>query len=119
MLYSIFTDNISANIDLIDKIKDFLQQQHPIMDFTIFTDETQYGFVNHPTLNTFYMIAYTGSIIFLTLDDYLTHKDTISQNTILYLTKDDINSIDKNIIKNCSILTETNNGLEWIKNYEL
>lgn len=115
MLYSIFTDSILHNIDLIEKIKFFLKKQYPIIDFVIFTDDIEYGCNNSSVLTTFYMIAYKGVVIFLNIDDYFMYKDNISGGAILYLTKEDIPNIDQNSIKNCGILTETNNELEWIK----
>lgn len=115
MLYSIFTDNISANIDLIERIKSFLQKQYSIIDFVIFTDDISYGVSNTSVLTTFYMIAYRGTVIFLNTDDYFAYKDNISGNAIIYMTNEDISNIDKNSIKNCGILTEINDNLEWIK----
>lgn len=115
MLYSVFTDDIINNIDLIEKIKYFLQKQYPIIDFVIFTDDITYGTNDSCVLTTFYMIAYRGIVIFLNINDYLSYKDKINGGAILYLTKNDIPDIDQNFIKNCGILTDTNNELEWIK----
>lgn len=115
MLYSIFTDDISVNIDLIERIKSFLLKQHSTMDFVIFTDDISYGISNHSVLTTFYMIAYNGVMIFLSIDDYLLYKDSAPNNVIIYMTKEDLSNMDTNIIKDCGILTETDNELEWVK----
>lgn len=119
MLYSIFTDDIGLNIDLIERIKSFLQKQYDSMDFVIFTDNISYSASNHSVLTTFYMIAYKGITIFLDIDDYFAYRDGTNGKCIVYLTKEDISDIDQNSIRGCGILTETNNELEWIKRYEL
>lgn len=115
MLYSIFTDDISLNIDLIDRIKSFLQKQYDTIDFVLFTDDVSYGTSNHSVLTTFYMIAYKGTTIFLDIEDYFAYRDSVNGNAVIYITKEDIDNIDRNSIKNCGIITETNNELEWIK----
>lgn len=115
MLYSVFTNDIIANIDLIEKIKYFLQKQYSIIDFVIFTDDIDYGTTSHSVLTTFYMIAYKGITIFLNTDDYFAYKNTIGGDAIIYLAqKDELNTY-KNSIQNCGILTDANNELEWIK----
>lgn len=118
MLYSIFTDDIKTNIDLIDKIKNFLLKQYATIDFVVFTNNISYGISNNAILTIFYMIAYNGTIIFLNFDDYLQYKDSTT-NAIIYMTQEDASHIDRSSIKGCKILTEINNELEWIKNYEL
>jgi hypothetical protein len=119
MLYSIFTNDIPNNIDLIDKIKNFFQQYHNATDFVILTDDINHGLSSHAILNSFYMIASNGYIIFLNLNDYYLYRDQMVKNAILYLTQEDISNIDRNIIKNCSVLIENDNELQWIKNHEL
>lgn len=119
MLYSVYTNSIIDNIDLIEKIKIFLQEDAKILDFVIFTDEIEYGVSNHSILSTFYMIAYRGNIIFLNLDDYFSYKDNLLAKPILYLDSNNASTLDKSMIKNCLILTEANNQLQWVKNYEL
>lgn len=119
MLYSVFVDDVANNIDLIDKIKSFFQEQHPTIDFVVFTDNILYATTNHSILSTFYIIAYSGAIVFLDMNNYLTYKDQIKGQPILYLNQDYISTLDRNTVKHCTILTENNNKLEWIKNYEL
>lgn len=119
MLYAVFTKDVADNIDLIDKIKSFFEQQYNAKDFVIFTDDVTVASNNNAILTTFYMIAYEGSIVFLDINDYYAYEDQLKNNGILYLDQNSIESLDHNSIKKCSILTQNNNTLEWIKTYEL
>lgn len=118
-LYSVFTDNIVADIDKIDKIKNFLQTTNSTIDFVIFTDEIVYSIPAHSILTTFYMVAYRGKVIFLSLDDFLHYKDSTGGQPVLFLSSDILPNIDRNTIKQYSILTEENNELKWMPTYEL
>ena len=112
---AILTEDISANIDLIEKIKNFITDRN---DFIIFTDNIIYTNDAHGVLSTFYLISYDGLLVFLDINDYIKYKDNILAQPVVYL--EGYNSlIDKNILKNCAILTQSNNQLEWINNYEL
>ena len=66
------------------------------------------------------MIAYNGIIVFLNLQDYLINQNNTNNcRCILYLNDSDIEVLDKAMIRNCDILTESEGSLKWIKNYEL
>lgn len=119
MNYSVFTNNIADNIDKIDKIKSFLQNANPTIDFVIFTDEITYRIPSYSMLTTFYMIASKGQIIFLNLEDFLEYKDAVGGEPVLFLSTDSLPNIDRNTIKNYAILIEEDNQLKWIRNYEL
>lgn len=114
MLYSIFTNDIGANIDLIERIKDFLQKQDNIIDFVIFTDEINDGFANYSILTSFYMIAYAGKIVFLNTYDYLTYKNIIKNDAILYMSYDNLQNTYLSNLEDCSILTDHQNLLQWV-----
>ena len=104
---AILTEDISANIDLIEKIKNFITDRN---DFIIFTDNIIYTNDAHGVLSTFYLISYDGLLVFLDINDYIKYKDNILAQPVVYL--EGYNSlIDKNILKNCAILTQSNNQL--------
>lgn len=117
--FSVFTDNIENDIDKIDSIKGFLQNTNPSIDFVIFTDEITYRIPSCAILTTFYMIASKGKIIFLNLEDFLEYKDSVGGEPVLFLSTDMLANIDRNTIKNYSVLIEEDNQLKWMNNYEL
>jgi hypothetical protein len=117
---AVFTYDLANNIDLIERIKSFFVSNHNIDDFIVFTDSGDYAVENHGVLITFYMIAYNGIIVFLNLQDYLINQNNTNNcRCILYLNDSDIEVLDKAMIRNCDILTESEGSLKWIKNYEL
>ena len=117
---AVFTYDLANNIDLIERIKSFFVSNHNIDDFIVFTDSGDYAVENHGVLITFYMIAYNGIIVFLNLQDYLINQNNTNNcRCILYLNDSDIEVLDKAMIRNCDILTESESSLKWIKNYEL
>lgn len=113
----IYLNNINDNLDIIQKIKTFFDKY----DFVLFNDTNQSN-EKHATLPTFYMKFYDGSIVFLSIEDYLIYKETIKSDAILLLDiKTAIDSkIDRSIIKGCKILSyNNNNNLELLNNYGL
>lgn len=112
---AIITEDIVSNIDLIEKIKNFIVDRN---DFIIFTDNIIFTNNEHGILSTFYLISYDGLLVFLDINDFLKHKDNILAKPVLYLENYN-NLIDKNILKGCSIITQSNNQLQWVNNYEL
>lgn len=119
MRYSIYSANIQQDIDLIERIKSFLYSNTNIEDFCIFTDDSLSLLYDHSTLPTFYTIAYRGATIFLSLHDYMEFKDKVSGSLCIYLNKESLGFMDRNTIKGCSIITESDNQLIWIPNYGL
>lgn len=115
--YAIYTEDLSSNIDQIDRIKSFIKQESLLEDFVIFTDQLNKTNYEYAILNSFYMIAYTGNIIFLDIEDYLQHKDSTNGKSILYIKN--IQNIDRSIVKNCRILSDLDNKLMWVDKYEL
>lgn len=112
---AVLTEDISSNIDLIEKIKNFIRDRD---DFIIFTDNIVHTNDSHGVLSTFYLVSYDGLLVFLDINDYIRYKDNILAKPVIYI--ETYNSLlDKNILKNCAILTQSNNQLEWINNYEL
>jgi len=114
---AIFTEDMGSDIDIIEKIKSFIVDKD---DFLIFTDNILYTDNNNGVLSTYYLIAYTGLLIFLDLDNYLKYKDELSSSVkiALYLEHYD-HMIDRDTIKACNIITQDNNQIKWINNYEL
>ena len=121
MLYSVITDSIYNNLDKIERIFSFFNNNQMVSDFVIFNDEVIYSRFQYSVLNTFYLPAYYGNVIFVNIDEYFYYRDKINNKIILYLTKSDIHSIDRDNIKNCSIIIDddNSNNLIWIKNDKL
>lgn len=112
---AIFTEDVVSNIDLIEKIKHFIANRG---DFIIFTDNIVHTNNENGMLSTFYLVAYKGLLFFLDINDYLRYKDIIIAQPVLYIDDYD-NLIEKNLLKGCLIVTQSNNQLQWINNYEL
>lgn len=120
MRYSIFSTDIAKDIDLIERIKYFLQNTDTVEDFCVFTDEVVGLLPEHSLLPTFYTIGYKGSMIFLNTQDYMSFKDKINGDIIIFLSKDDISNIDRNTIKNHKAIIENDDTtLKWISYYGL
>lgn len=121
MSYAIFSSNIKEDINLIFRLHSFFKEHFPSQDFVIFTEDTTYAISDYAMLSTFYMVGYVGSIVFLNIEDYFNYKDSVRGDKILYIDNQNSNSfsLDRSMMKNCSMITENNNKLEWIKNYEL
>lgn len=116
---AIFTTNIANYIDLIDRIKNFFTNQNMADDFVIFTDEVFYSSSSHGVLTRFYMIAYRGLLVFLDLNDYLNMRDQIPNQCVIYIMPEQMQNLDRSMLKNCSFLTESDNRMVWVKNHEL
>lgn len=119
MSYSILTTNFRNHIDLIDRLYIFLQEKFPLEDFTIFTDEVVFGLPKFSMLTTFYMIAYKGTVVFLSLEDYLDYNHMTCGQKIVYIPNDEMHLIDRSMTKDFSIITEIENQLQWVNNYGL
>lgn len=115
MRYSIFSTNMARDIDLIERIKVFLYSNDIVEDFFIFTDEVMTLLPDHSSLPTFYTIGYKGSTVFLNIQDYMSFKDKINGDIIIFLSKEDIPDIDRDSIKNCKVIIENEDStLKWI-----
>jgi hypothetical protein len=119
MRYSIFSTDIATDIDLIERIKALIYSRDTVEDFFIFTDEVVGLLYDHSSLPTFYTIAYRGTTIFLNIHDYFEFKDKLIGPLAIYLNKETLDFIDRNTIRGCSIIAESDNQLIWIPNYGL
>jgi hypothetical protein len=114
---AVFTEDVGSDIDLIEKIKSFFVDRD---DFLIFTDNILHTDTNNSALSTYYLIAYTGLLIFLEVDHYIKYKDELPSSVKIALYLEHYNGmLDRNTIKTCDIITQDNNQLKWINNYEL
>jgi hypothetical protein len=115
----IFTDNILDNSQIIKEIKNFLLSDNPFSDFVVFTPDLIKSYDTETSiLIDYYMLFYKGLIIFLSVDDFLIYKDKIIGKPCVFL-QNIPNNIDKSQLKNCMILTITDNQMELIDYYGL
>lgn len=116
----IFSNNLNKDLSNIIEIKKFFENTNNYSDFTIFSN-TSLGkkLFDISILLSFYVSFFDGSIVFLNIEDYTHYKDRIIGKPILYLDDTIINSIDRNIIKNCDTISKANNQLTLINNNEL
>jgi len=103
-------DSVS-NGDLDDIIK-FFQDQYIVDDIIVFSKDPLLCEINHNygVLSLYYLKFYKGTIVFFTLEDYMQYKEySLSKNIYLYMHNindiDNIENIDRNMIKNIQIIT--------------
>ena len=75
---------------------------------------------DHSSLPTFYTVGYNGTIIFLTVQDYLLFRDKANGDIAVFLNKEDLSNIDRSTIKNHKIIIEdVDSTLKWVPSYGL
>jgi hypothetical protein len=109
--------NLAFMLDAIDRgglddIVNFFKINHDIDDIVVFSKDPLLATVDssYGVLSLYYFKFYQGYVVFFRLEDYLEYQDySLSKNIYLYLgdgTIENIETIDRNMLKNISILTK-------------
>lgn len=121
--YAIFTEYLEDNtVDIIYRIKEFLNNDCGVKDFVIFTNDLITKIPNDiGILDPYYMIGYYGNIIYLNIEDYLQYKESTNATNVLYLENTSSSNIpDRSMLKNTKIISkDTTNNLKWIELYAI
>lgn len=99
-------------LDLIDTIKLFLEKTYDIVHIHMFGDGALTSYTNLAYLSTFYMYFFKQALLFMNIEDFLIHKDSLVSSDIYIITTIEdikINHIPKQDLKNIKLLT-INNG---------
>lgn len=113
---SFFVDLVEDDI-ILNKIIVFLNKHYQIDDIFVFSKDLILNSVHRyfGTLPLYYLKFFKGIVIFFTLEDYLEYKDYgLNTNCYLYIdekTIEDYNNINRNMLKNISMI-----GLNKITN---
>lgn len=109
--YAIFSNDPSS-LSIIKNTFDYFRSKENAIDCYIFSDnELLLATHTIATLSTFYMTFYKENIVFLTLSDFLSHKDNIISSKIyLYSSLDELltNNINKNLLNNVGLMSYEN-----------
>lgn len=122
MKLAVYATNVGNSLETINKIKQFLLATENYSDFFICVDVLNTATTSWATLHPFYLPFFDGHVVFLSLEDYISNRDKIIGESILYVSSEGIRSevpVDRSMFKNCRFITVNNNELVMVKNYEV
>lgn len=100
--------------DTIDLVTKYFKNLNNFTGIHIFTDEDIMTYMDMAYLSCFYMSFYTESILFLSLENFLSNQHSIMSNSIYLLTsKEELDSsyVIKKDLKDIRLLTIQNGDI--------
>lgn len=116
---AIYLGNNNVDFSLLKKIREYVYSTDKLYNIFLCSDNNINVYMDDfALLHSNCLDWMSGTVLFLTIDDFMSKSDLSDQSTII-INKKQISELTKEIINKCNILINEPSGIRKVKNAEL
>lgn len=117
---AIYLRNNNFDDNLVRRIKDYFIDINPLYDIFVCSDNNLDRSIQHSALfHSSCLDWIRGTVVFTSIEDYISKKDSILGQSIIVLDKKSILNLTKDMASDCDILIVETSRIRKVKNAEL